>query len=164
MNALAFHIIISLGILFWTGVHLLTHFVSFAVDDRNTTEGVSTTDHFRDSLETNIFPTVTGFIILLVFAIMGLSSIKPIRKLCRFIPFYVIHWVGAALFYLLLILHGVNYYNPSFWKWFVPAAFILVLERLYRYFLVPKHGVVVKSAGQLPNSLNLSVYNYLVLL
>lgn len=147
MHALAFHVIIALGILFWTGVHLLTHFVSFAVDGRNTTSGESTSEHFRSSISDGIFPTVTGFVILSVIVAMAISSVSFIRKRLRFVPFYLVHWVAVGVVYLLLLLHGVNYYNPAFWKWFIPAALLFAVERLYRYTVVQRHTVVVKSAG-----------------
>ena len=144
-HALAFHIIVAMGIFVWTGVHLFTHFASFALDDRNAS--TSTSAHFNASLNTNLFPTITGVIILVAIVTMTISSITPLRKLFRFIPFYVIHWAGAALVYLLLILHGIHYYNPSFWKWFLPAAIIFTLERIYRHAVVHRHKVLVKCAG-----------------
>lgn len=49
--------------------------------------------------------------------------------------------------YLLLILHGINYYNPSFWKWFLPAAIIFTLERVYRVAVMRREKVLLKCAG-----------------
>ena len=49
--------------------------------------------------------------------------------------------------YLLLILHGIHYYNPAFWKWFLPAAIIFALERVYRHVVVRRHKVLLKCAG-----------------
>ena len=65
----------------------------------------------------------------------------------RFIPFHVIHWSGAALAYIILIIHGVNYYNPSFWKWLLPALVLVVLDRLYWIILTDRFNVEVKSAA-----------------
>lgn len=78
---------------------------------------------------------------------MAVSSITHLRKLFRFIPFYIIHWAGAVVVYLLLILHGINYYNPSFWKWFLPAAIIFTLERVYRAAVMRREKVLLKCAG-----------------
>jgi len=144
-HALAFHVIVALGILFWTGVHLLTHFTSFALDDRNAS--TSTLSHFTASIQTNLFPTITGIIVLVAIVTMAVSSITHLRKLFRFIPFYIIHWAGVVLVYLLLILHGINYYNPSFWKWFLPAAIIFTLERVYRVAVMRREKVLLKCAG-----------------
>ncbi len=79
---------------------------------------------------------------------MGVSSIKPLRSLLRFIPFNLIHWIGGGFFYLLLLIHGVNYWNPSFWKWLLPAILIFVLERIYRHVVVKRVSTNVISAGR----------------
>ena len=49
--------------------------------------------------------------------------------------------------YLFLVLHGVNYYNPSFWKWLLPAAIVFTLERVYRLAVVRREKVLLKCAG-----------------
>ena len=149
-HTLIFHIIIAGGIVFWTTIHLLTHFASFAIHGQNKTEE-STTENFRENFKENLCPAVTGFLILAILTIMTISSVNPIRKQFRFIPFYIIHWVGAGLFYLLLVLHGVDCYNPSFWKWLLPAVVIFVTERLYRHIIVEgkeRRRATVKNAGE----------------
>ena len=118
------------------------------MEDRNTSLPISTREHFRDNLKRNIVPTVTGLLVFVIFAVMGLMSITVIRKQLRFIPFHLTHWIGAVVFYILLILHGVNFYNPSFWKWFIPAIIIIIIERIYRYAAVEKKKVAVKCAGR----------------
>lgn len=116
----------------------MTHFCSF---------GLTYAD-FRTGVSENLFPTITGCIALVVVGVMGTSSIKPIRSLLRFIPFRFTHWVGSGLFYLLLLVHGVNYWNPSFWKWLLPAVIIFVIERLYRHGVIKRVRVGIKSAGR----------------
>ena len=140
--------VVAMGIVFWTVVHLVTHFVSFAVDDRNATLGVSGHEHFRRNISANISPTITGFIVITVFTIMGVSSIRAIRKQLRFIPFFVIHWIGTALFYTLLVIHGVNHYNPSFWKWLLPIAVLVMAERVYRIFGSGRREVTLVSVSK----------------
>ena len=138
------------GVFFWTGVHLTTHFGSFALDGRNTslTEPKSTAEHFRASLITNLFPTITGLIILTVLVVMTLSScVGIIRRQMRFIPFHVLHWGGAVAVYLLLVVHGVDYYNPSFWKWLLPIVVFVVLDRFYWIYLTDRFTVSVKNAS-----------------
>ena len=108
---------------------------------------MSTLSHFTTSIQTNLFPTITGIIVLVAIVTIAVSSITHLRKLFRFIPFYIIHWAGAVLVYLLLILHGINYYNPSFWKWLLPAAIIFTLERVYRLAMVHREKVLLKCAG-----------------
>lgn len=135
-----FHIIIAFGLLFWTTVHLLTHFCSFGLD--------AVYASFRDGIDSNLFPAITGFSVLGIVAVMSVSSIKFLRAQFRFIPFKVLHWSGSALFYLLLLIHGVNYWNPSFWKWLLPALVIFALERIYRHGVVRKRKVSIKAAGR----------------
>lgn len=108
----------------------------------------STAEHFRESLVRNVFPTITGLIVLAVLAAMTLGScVSVIRKQVRFIPFHVLHWGGAAAVYLLLVVHGVNYYNPSFWKWLIPIVVFVVLDRLYWIYLTDRFTVRVQNAG-----------------
>lgn len=135
-----FHIIITVGIIFWTVVHLITHLTSFAMDFSNKS--------FARGIMHNIVPTVTGLIILITFIIMGVSSMKPLRSLLRFIPFRLIHWIGGVIFYVLLLLHGINYWNPSFWKWLLPALTIFGVERIYRHVIIKRRKVDVISAGR----------------
>ncbi len=135
-----FHVVIAIGLLFWTVVHLITHLCSFGLDPFH--------DNFRNGIKTNVFPTVTGFIVLVVVAVMSVSSIKFLRAQFRFIPFKVLHWVGSALFYVLLLVHGVSYWNPNFWKWLLPALIIFFLERLYKHVVIRTKKVTVNSAGR----------------
>ena len=79
---------------------------------------------------------------------MGVSSLKPIRKMIRFVPFHIAHWIFLALFYILLVIHGVSYFNHSFWKWLLPLVVVAVLERIYRHTTVPRYTVQVKCAGR----------------
>lgn len=143
-----FHLLVVGGIFFWTGIHLLTHFASFALDGRNVSLAKSSREHFRESLVTNLCPMITGLVILTVFVAMTLSScIGVIRKQLRFIPFHVLHWGGAAVVYLLLVVHGINYYNPSFWKWLLPLVVFVALDKLYWIYLTDRFTVGVKNAG-----------------
>ncbi len=145
-NLLPFHLIIAGGIAFWTAVHILTHFTSMAIDSRHG-DNQSSLSTFESEFNDHLCPTITGIIILVVFLALSLSSLRPLRRLFRFIPFHVIHWVGAGLFYIMLLFHGDDYFNPSFWKWLLPAAFIVVLERIHRHLLVYHYKLRVKSAG-----------------
>ena len=135
-----FHIIIAIGLIFWTLVHIATHLCSFGMD--------AIYDGFGDGINTNIFPAITGFVVLGVVVIMSVSSIRFLRSKFRFIPFKILHWTGSGLFYLLLLVHAVNYWNPSFWKWFLPALIIFTLERVYRHVVVKRRKVSIKSAGR----------------
>ena len=109
---------------------------------------ISAGEHFGQNLMRNIVPTITGFLVAVIFAVMGIMSINVIRKQLRFIPFHLTHWIGGAIFYVLLLLHGVNFYSPSFWKWLLPAIIIVIIERVYRHAMVEKKKVNVKCAGR----------------
>lgn len=135
-----FHVVIGMGLLFWTVIHLITHLCSFGLD--------AVFDSFGDGIDTNIFPVITGFVVLAILLIMSVSSIKFLRSWFHFIPFRVLHWTGSGLFYLLLLVHGVSYWNPSFWKWFLPTAIIFTLERIYRHGVIKRRKVNIKSAGR----------------
>lgn len=143
-----FHLVVVVGLLFWTGVHLLTHFCSFGLDALDDVDNLDNRRRFGDGISTNLFPTITGFAVLVVVAVMALSSITYLRARVQFIPFKVLHWVGSGLFYLLLLVHGVQYWNPSFWKWLLPTLIIFVLERVYRHAIVRRVKVNIKSAGR----------------
>jgi len=103
---------------------------------------------FLTGIRENISPTVTGILVLIIFTVIGISSIKPLRGLLRYIPFRLIHWLGGFLFYFLLLIHGVNHWNPSFWKWLLPALIVFVVERVYRHVIIKKTKLGVKCAGR----------------
>lgn len=91
-------------------------------------------------------PLITGGLLILILFVMTLASCKCISKLCLFIGFNVIHWIGFVSLYVILLLHGIDYYNPSFWKWLLPFVLVYALERAYFRWVVPRYTVhVLKS-------------------
>lgn len=132
-----------MGIIFWSTVHIATHLCSFDNIDENGTSH----DNFEENIKTHLMPLITGISAIFIIIILIVSSIKQLRSLCQFIGFYSLHWIGIALFYILLVLHGKNYYNPSFWKWLLPVLFVYLLERLYHYCVVTKYSVVLQRAA-----------------
>ena len=144
MQSLIFHVIIAGGLTFWSAVHLFTHFGSFAFDDKS--NSTSKADNFVVNLKSHINPLITGLVMILILLIMSISSINPLRKMCRFVGFHCLHWIGLSLFYLLIIIHGVNNYNPSFWKWLLVVGFVFVLERLYSVLIMPRYSVGITKA------------------
>lgn len=140
-----FHLLVVGGILFWTFVHLVTHLGSFALDGLNGT--IPAYENFGVNLVTNLNPTITGLLVIAFLVIMMVSSIPPLQSLCQFIGFHVIHWMGMGFIYLLLIVHGTHHFNPSFWKWLLPAVVIFAFERIYRFFVVKKYRVTVTCAA-----------------
>eukprot|EP00731_Ephydatia_muelleri_P027893 Em0019g766a len=119
----------------------------------NTTTGAggkeeeSRSDYFMSSLVTHLCPAVTGLMILVALGLMCVSALPVIRKRMRFIAFYMIHWMTTILVYVLILIHGDWYWNPSFWKWLLPLVFAMGFELVHRHWITPKYTVAVKTAG-----------------
>ena len=45
-------------------------------------------------------------------------------------------------------MHGQRIFNYSYWPWLLPAVLVVLLERLYRYFVVTRYSVKVECAGR----------------
>ena len=69
---------------------------------------------------------LTGFTLLVVFSIMVVTTLGPIRKSGYFEVFYLAH-LGYFLWFILLLLHG-----PQFWKWFLVGGIGFGVERVLR--------------------------------
>lgn len=151
------------GVAFWSAVHMTLHLCSFALDVHNTTsddhnttgtmrargggEVGSRSNHFMDSLATHLCPAVTGVMILVALGVMCVSALPVIRKQMRFIVFYMVHWMTTIFVYILILIHGDRYWNPSFWKWLLPLLFAMGFELVHRHWITPKYTVIVKTAG-----------------
>ncbi len=142
------HVLLSGALVLWALVHTLLHFVSFAVPISIGNETRTTVEVFRDNLVEHIGPTVTGLLSLMVLLVMAFASLGPIRRAIRFVPFYVVHWVCMCTFYLLLLVHGRKIFNYSYWPWLLPAIFLVLFERLYRYLVITRYSVKVERAGR----------------
>eukprot|EP00731_Ephydatia_muelleri_P027882 Em0019g755a len=148
-----FHLAMAVGVAFWSAVHVTLHLCSFALDTHNTTTGAggkeeeSRSDYFMSSLVTHLCPAVTGLMILVALGLMCVSALPVIRKRMRFIAFYMIHWMTTILVYVLILIHGDWYWNPSFWKWLLPLVFAMGFELVHRHWITPKYTVAVKTAG-----------------
>ena len=158
-----FHLVMVVGVAFWSAVHMTLHLCSFALDVHNTTsddhnttgtmrargggEVGSRSNHFMDSLATHLCPAVTGVMILVALGVMCVSALPVIRKQMRFIVFYMVHWMTTIFVYILILIHGDRYWNPSFWKWLLPLLFAMGFELVHRHWITPKYTVIVKTAG-----------------
>lgn len=139
-----FHVIIVGVCVLLSIEHILTHFCSYAFDD--TDANTTTADNFRNNLESSISPFITGLIICVVIIVTMVSSLPILRKLYHFVGFYSTHWVAGVLFYLLLLVHGNNHFNPSFWKWLLPVLIIFVLDRIYLLAVLKQNPVDILKA------------------
>lgn len=142
-QSIAFHLIFIGGVTFWSILHILTHFCSLAFDEES--NSTIAADHFADNLTYSINPVVTGLLICLVLIITVISSLPAVQKLCRFIGFYCIHYTALVMFYLLLLIHGKNHFNPAFWKWLLPVLLIFCLEKLYTILVIKKHTININK-------------------
>lgn len=74
---------------------------------------------------------ITGTALAFVLFLMVLSSFPSIRRKC-FEKFYFLHNVGACLFFILLLFHGVYNGVPYTYKWIIPPLAIYGIDRLVR--------------------------------
>nr|XP_033330474.1 NADPH oxidase 5 [Megalopta genalis] len=68
----------------------------------------------------------TGIILVVILAIMTLSSMPFVRRGGCFEIFYWSHLLYIP-FWILTILHG-----PNFWKWFIGPGTLYLIERIHR--------------------------------
>lgn len=83
---------------------------------------------------------VTGFIILPVFVVMLITSLPHFRK-NKFRLFYLFHLYGAALFFFILIFHGMYFERPETYKWITPSLIIYLLDRFIRRMKISSHDL-----------------------
>lgn len=75
--------------------------------------------------------TVTGWVLLVIFAVMLVFAHSSIRSR-HFRAFYRVHIIGAALFFALLIFHGMYNQRPESYKYIAPALIIYFIDRAIR--------------------------------
>ncbi|XP_078097371.1 NADPH oxidase 5 [Mustelus asterias] len=89
--------------------------------------------------------SITGVILLLLIILMFICSSPFVRRSGHFEVFYWTHfsyiWVWA-----LLILHG-----PNFWKWFVAAGFLFLMEKIVGIAVSRIGGTQVVEVNLLPS-------------
>ena len=86
----------------------------------------------------------TGIAITLIFAVMLFFARPSVRK-NRFQVFYIVHLVGAFLFFGLLIFHGMYRFDPETYKWITPALVVYAIDRLLRHLRVSKAKVQLNA-------------------
>lgn len=74
---------------------------------------------------------ITGAILTVIFLLMIIFARPTVRKK-HFRWFYRVHIIGAALFYPLLIIHGMYRTRPETYKYIIPAIVIYIADRLLR--------------------------------
>ena len=84
----------------------------------------------------------TGFLLLLILALMFLCSLPFVRRGGSFEVFYWTH-LFYIFFFVLVLLHG-----PNFWKWFLIPGLIFIIERSLRFiWMRSDRGKTYVSSG-----------------
>lgn len=89
---------------------------------------------------------ITGFVLLAIFAAMVVFALPFMRK-THFRLFYIIHLVGAALFFVVLIFHGMYEAKPETYKWVTAPLIIYILDRIVRVFRSSEHCVELSATN-----------------
>nr|QKI80118.1 NAD(P)H oxidase [Asparagopsis taxiformis] len=77
----------------------------------------------------------TGVVLLVVFIVMFISAMPKYRKK-HFRIFYLIHSVGALLFFGLLVFHGMYNRVPETYKWIAAPLIIYTIDRVLRRYKI----------------------------
>lgn len=99
---------------------------------------------WREGMWDYTMTTVTGIALLLVFTAIFLVS-RPAMRKYKFRLFYFVHIFGAALFYILLIAHGMMDGKPETYKYLIPALIIYIADRIIRNSIKSTHNVSLTS-------------------
>lgn len=86
----------------------------------------------------------SGFLLLIVFALMWVTAQEPIRKGGKFALFYMAH-LGYVLWFILALIHG-----PVFWKWALVPIIGYAVEQILRW-VKTKEPTYVLNASLLPS-------------
>ncbi|KAI9564083.1 hypothetical protein GHT06_007821 [Daphnia sinensis] len=146
-------------VIFFSVVHTVMHLINFPlniagalvspVTGRNHTaaEWLFTTTPGLFGLYPGL-ANITGWLLCLVLAIMGVCSLPSVRKGGYFEVFYWSHLLYIP-FWILVLLHG-----PRFWYWFiVPGSIFIILKvrsGIYRHSNEKGH-TTISSAVLLPS-------------
>jgi predicted ferric reductase/Ca2+-binding EF-hand superfamily protein len=132
-ESIEFHKLVGQFMFAFAIVHTIAHFLNY------TTLQVP----FAQSL----FGTkagLSGFLLLLVFAVMWVTAQAPIRKGGKFALFYIAH-MGYFLWFALALIHG-----PVFWQWVLLPVVGFAIELVIRWRNTKEPAFVV-NASLLPS-------------
>lgn len=73
----------------------------------------------------------TGLVLLIVFSIMVSTAVKRIRD-ANFERFIYVHLIGAAMFFVLLTLHGFYLGKFYTYKWIAGPCGLYIIDRVHR--------------------------------
>ena len=118
----AAHIVVGLAIFVGVLIHVPFHFAWLLT--------FSQFDKFK--LWSFSMTVAMGAPLTLVFCMMLITALPYFRK-NQFRLFYVTHLLGAALFFPLLLLHGMKRKKPETILWILPPLCIYLIDRVVRW-------------------------------
>ena len=132
------HIIVGWSIMIAAVIHMIFHFVWLFT--------YNLWDPFK--LWSFSMTVLMGCLLTLVFAVMFVTALPWFRhKKSQWRIFYVIHLVGAFLFFVLLLLHGMKRNKPETWMWVLPALIVYAFDRGFRHFSTKTTSLFLDSAN-----------------
>ena len=81
------------------------------------------------------------------------SAADPTIKHKQFEIFYYCHFFSIP-FFLLLLSHGAQGYNPNFWKWFIIPGVLFGLDRGLRIYRSRRPATLLQAVFMASNNPN----------
>jgi len=129
----AFHMLVGYVLLVAAFVHTIAHGVTYFVGNLWAPGYTGTTSLFG-----------TGCALLVLFSILGATSVKWMRTR-RYEVFFYSHAVCAVGFFSLLLIHGLHHSKPHTYKFVVGPLLIYVLDRAARLAQEKRCSLVVST-------------------
>lgn len=90
----------------------------------------------------------TGCALLIVLTVLFVFALPYIRKK-NFRLFHLVHIIGAFLFFVLLLFHGMYNEHPETYKYIVPPLVIYILDRVIRRLRMTNHNIKLSAENSL---------------
>lgn len=132
-ESIEFHKLVGQFMFAFAIVHTIAHFLNYKT--------------LQVPFAQSLFGTkagLSGFLLLLVFAVMWVTAQAPIRKGGKFALFYIAH-MGYFLWFALALIHG-----PVFWQWVLLPVVGFAIELVIRWRNTKEPAFVV-NASLLPS-------------
>jgi len=132
-ESIEFHKLVGQFMFAFAIVHTIAHFLNYTM--------------LQVPFAQSLFGTkagLSGFLLLLVFAVMWVTAQAPIRKGGKFALFYIAH-MGYFLWFALALIHG-----PVFWQWVLLPVVGFAIELVIRWRNTKEPAFVV-NASLLPS-------------
>lgn len=129
------HKLTGYAIVSFSTLHFLAHLANFSSKEIQDIETNFTMWMYLFGVGTDLgwvggMAGLTGFLLLIIIAIMFICALPFIRRSGHFQVFYWTHNL-YIVWYIILILHG-----PNFWKWFAIPATIYIGEFILRLKII----------------------------